>query len=133
MQPLQKELDELNVIKHALNAEKNKHEVHLLTILVKRLEQSLRNKEIKFYALYSSKNQLEHINTYKERAKMYKNKAIAKLQDLTEALTRKEITRANAILDELLDTDFFTKDTEKHLSKWKNSTRTNFQRNYFTV
>ncbi|WP_010530920.1 hypothetical protein [Lentibacillus jeotgali] len=132
---LQQELKKLKAIKKALNDERHLHQVQKLAVLVAEVLEELKHNELRFFAVYTNTNYMEHIERYQNIARRNKNKALASLQDLIDELMQKRVNikRCNVLLDALISSEFYTKQTERKLSGWRSLQPKDFIRKYFTV
>ncbi|WP_163583424.1 hypothetical protein [Gracilibacillus saliphilus] len=136
MDNLKYTLKKLKAIKLAMNVKKYRNEVYKLSILVSEIHQELKETELKYYANYTTENNQQHVNYYRQRALAFKNKALVELEELEAELNKRNVNlaRCNVLLDNLIETELRMKDVEKLLSKWKSvNNNRNVKRNYFTV
>lgn len=127
------EMKKIKAIKKAINVKKHQNEIHLLSVLVEEIHNSIEAKGIKYFIHYTNDNYTEHIESYRTIAYKAKNQVLSDLQELQSSLNRKDIQRCNAIVDKLVESNFLIKDTERKFSTWRPLQRANFKKKFLTI
>lgn len=105
-----------------------------ITVLSEKL-QEIRNNGIRYYVNSTNDKYMEHIESYTDRARQNKYKAIVAIQELLHELNSKNTNykRCNTLIDEPLSTDYYKKDVEKLLGRWKSLVARDYKKNYIRV